>query len=67
LSDLDDSVGFWRVSHFEGDHTQSIVTYSAAIKLKTRVPGFIINLIIKSRLKQATTWVKEQAELISGS
>ncbi len=65
LSDLDDSVGYWRVTPSEVDAGKSLVTYSAAVKLKSRVPAFIINLIVKSRLKQATHWVKEQAELKS--
>jgi hypothetical protein len=63
LSDLDDSVGYWRVALSELNTEKSIVSYSAAVKLKPRVPAFIINLIVKSRLKQATHWVKEQAEL----
>ncbi len=62
-SDLDDSVGYWRVTTSEKHPGQSEVIYSAAIKLKSKVPGFIINLIVKSRLKQATLWVKEQAEI----
>jgi hypothetical protein len=63
LSDLDDSIGYWRVSAAEDDPAKSNVTYSAAIKLKAKIPEFIVNIIVKSRLKQATLWVKEQAEL----
>ena len=65
LSDLDDSVSYWRVTPSEVDAGKSLVTYSAAVKLKSKVPAFIINLILKFRLKQATHWVKEQAELRS--
>ena len=61
-SDLDDSVGYWRVIPVEDDPEQSIVMYSATLKLKSKVPGFIVGIIVKTRLKQATVWVKEQSE-----
>ena len=61
-SDLDDSVGYWRVIPVEDEPGQSIVIYSATLKLKAKVPGFIVGIIVKARLKQATVWVKEQSE-----
>jgi ribosome-associated toxin RatA of RatAB toxin-antitoxin module len=61
-SDLDDSVGYWRVTPHPDNAEESTVTYSASLKLKQKVPAFILRLIIKSRLKQATHWVKKQAE-----
>ena len=61
-SDLDDSVGYWRVMPLEDDPEHSLVIYSATLKLKSKVPGFIVGIIVKARLKQATVWVKEQSE-----
>lgn len=61
-SDLDDSVGFWRVSPVEGQPDQSIVEYSIDIKIKGWVPGFIRELLVDKGLKQATAWVKVQSE-----
>ena len=63
LSDLDDSVGYWRVSPLQENPEHSIVVYSASLKLKSKIPSFIIGFIVKARLKQATLWVREQAEL----
>ena len=63
LSDLDDSVGYWRVSLLEGNPEHSMVVYSASLKLKSKIPQFIVGFVVKARLKQATLWVKEQAEL----
>lgn len=61
-SDLDDSVGFWRVSTVEGNPNQAIVEYSIDIKLKGWVPGFVRDLLVDKGLKQATEWVKVQSE-----
>ena len=61
-SDLDDSVGFWRVTPVEGDATRSMVEYSVDIKIKGWVPDFIRELLVDKGLKQATNWVKVQSE-----
>lgn len=61
-SDLDDSVGFWRVTPVEGHPDQSIVEYSVDIKIKGWVPGFIREMLVDKGLKQATQWVKVQSE-----
>lgn len=61
-SDLDDSVGFWRVNTVEGNANQSIVEYSVDIALKGWVPGFIRTMLVDKGLRQATTWVKVQSE-----
>lgn len=66
-SDLDDSVGFWRVLPVADAAGMSDVIYSADLKLKQKVPSFVVSLIVKSRLKQATQWVKEQSEIRSGA
>lgn len=61
-SDLDDSVGFWRVMPIEGDPARSRVEYSVDIKLKGWVPGFVRGILVDNGVKQATTWVKVQSE-----
>lgn len=62
LSDLDDSVGYWQVIPDAVDPASSLVTYSATLKLKSKAPSFIVSIIVKARLKQATLWVREEAE-----
>ena len=61
-SDLDDSVGFWRVTPVEGDATRSMVEYSVDVKIKGWVPDFIREMLVDKGLKQATHWVKVQSE-----
>lgn len=64
-SDLDDSVGFWRVLPVTDKPQQSDVIYSADIRLK----GFFASLfevsLVDSSLKEATQWVKVQAEALA--
>jgi ribosome-associated toxin RatA of RatAB toxin-antitoxin module len=61
-SDLDDSVGFWRVTPVDGQPEQSTVEYSVDIAIKGWVPGFVRGLLVDNGLKAATTWVKVQSE-----
>ncbi len=61
-SDLDDSVGFWRVTPVEGAPDKAMVEYSVDIALKGFVPGFIRSILVDNGLKQATSWVKVQSE-----
>ena len=61
-SDLDDSVGFWRVNDVAGNPDQSVVEYSVDIAIKGWVPGFIRTMLVDKGLKQATSWVKVQSE-----
>jgi hypothetical protein len=61
-SDLDDSVGFWRVNAVDGNPNQSIVEYSVDIAIKGWVPGFVRDILVDKGLKQATSWVKVQSE-----
>lgn len=61
-SDLDDSVGFWRVTPYQGDATRSLVEYSVDVKIKGWVPDFIREMLVDKGLKQATHWVKVQSE-----
>lgn len=61
-SDLDDSVGFWRVNTVEGKPNESVVEYSVDIAIKGWVPGFIRKMLVDDGLKTATSWVKVQSE-----
>jgi ribosome-associated toxin RatA of RatAB toxin-antitoxin module len=61
-SDLDDSVGFWRVSPVEGAADKAQVEYSVDIAIKGWVPGFVRSILVDNGLKQATSWVKVQSE-----
>lgn len=61
-SDLDDSVGFWRVTEVAGQPKKAQVEYSVDIALKGYVPGFIRGILVDNGLKQATSWVKVQSE-----
>ena len=61
-SDLDDSVGMWRVTALPDDPSKSRVEYSVDIKVSGWVPGFVRDMLVKQGLKDATSWVKEQAE-----
>lgn len=61
-SDLDDSVGFWRVLPTENQSEFCDVIYSADIKLKGLMTTFFEGSIIENSLKEASQWVKKQAE-----
>lgn len=61
-SDLDDSVGFWRVTPVEGKPDVTQVEYSVDLRVKGWVPGFIKSLLVNKGLKEATQWVRVQAE-----
>jgi hypothetical protein len=63
-SDLDESVGFWRVDPVEGNPNQSLVYYSCEL----RIGGFLNLLkgfIIDEGLKEATQWVKKAAATVT--
>lgn len=61
-SDLDDSVGFWRVTSVGTDPVTTRVEYSADIRIKGWVPGVVADMIAKKGLTDATSWVKKQSE-----
>lgn len=66
-SDLDDSVGFWRVVPLPDKPGWSRVYYSVEVRLKGWVPGFIETMIAKKGLTQATEWVKRESEAAAGT
>jgi ribosome-associated toxin RatA of RatAB toxin-antitoxin module len=59
-SDLDDSVGMWRVTPDASGKTR--VEYSVDIQISGWVPGFIREMIVDRGIRDATTWVKVQSE-----
>lgn len=59
-SDLDDSVGYWRVTPLSA--TQSRLEYSVDIRFKGWIPGFAQDMISSKGLTSATAWVKKQSE-----
>jgi ribosome-associated toxin RatA of RatAB toxin-antitoxin module len=61
-SDLDDSVGFWRVTPLPDDPARSRVEYSVDIALKGWVPGFVRGILVDNGVKAATSWVKVHSE-----
>jgi len=63
-SDLDDSVGFWRVEALPERPGWSRVTYSVDVQVRGWVPGFIEDLMTKSGLTKATAWVKRESEKV---
>ncbi|MCB9796706.1 MAG: SRPBCC family protein [Alphaproteobacteria bacterium] len=61
-SDLDDSVGAWRVTALPDDPSKSRVEYSVDLMVSGWVPGFIRDMVVDQGLKDATGWVKVQSE-----
>ncbi|MBM4280707.1 MAG: hypothetical protein FJ137_08060 [Deltaproteobacteria bacterium] len=61
-SDLDDSVGFWRVTPVDGAPDRAQVEYSVDIAISKWVPGFVRGLLVDDGLRQSTAWVKMQSE-----
>ncbi len=62
-SDLDDTVGFWRITPVPGDLRQSDVTYSTEVRLKGWFARFFNRMLVNNTLRRASSWVKTQAEL----
>lgn len=62
LSDLDDSVGYWRVTSLTESPPLSRLEYSVDIRFKGYVPGFVQDMIAKKGLTDAAGWVKRESE-----
>lgn len=60
-SDLDDSVGFWRVTAGDADGT-AIVEYSADVKPMSWAPGFFAAIINDKALHAVPAWVRQYSE-----
>ena len=61
-SDLDDSVGMWRVTPLPDDPSKSRVEYSVDLQVSGWVPGFVREMLVDRGIRDATTWVKVQTE-----
>jgi hypothetical protein len=61
-SDLDDSVGYWRVTPLSASPPLSRLEYSVQILLKGWVPGFVADMIADKGLENAVMWVKRESE-----
>ncbi len=61
-SHVHDSVGFWKVVPLKEDSNRCDVYYSVQIKLSGWIPGFIKDYLVDKGIKEATSWVKIQAE-----
>ncbi|KAJ8608972.1 hypothetical protein CTAYLR_008965 [Chrysophaeum taylorii] len=61
-SDIDDVHGIWRVSPHPDKRDWSRVEYSADLRLKIGVPGFILDTLTKKALREACTWIKTESE-----
>jgi hypothetical protein len=65
LSDLDDSVGYWRVTALPAAANgvaRSRLEYSVDIRFTGWIPGFAQDMISKHGLTNAVTWVKQRSE-----
>ncbi|MFZ5480771.1 MAG: SRPBCC family protein [Myxococcota bacterium] len=62
LSDFDDSVGYWRVTPVSTTPPVTRVEYSVGILFKGYVPGFVADMVSEKGLRNATQWVRKQAE-----
>ncbi|MCB9793569.1 MAG: SRPBCC family protein [Alphaproteobacteria bacterium] len=62
LSDIDDSVGSWRVTALPDDPGKSRVEYSVEVAVSGWVPGFVREFVVDQGLKDATSWVRTQSE-----
>jgi hypothetical protein len=65
-SDLDDSVGFWRVEPVAGRPGYTRLFYSVEVKPLGWVPGPIEDYISDAGLTKATDWVKRESEAAAG-
>lgn len=61
-SDLDDSVGYWRVTPQASSPAVTRLEYSVDIRFTGYVPGFVAEMISKKGLTDATSWVKRESE-----
>lgn len=66
-SDLDDTVGFWRVEPVPHREGWSRVTYSVALQVRGWVPDFIEEMVTDSGLTKATVWVQRESEKKAGT
>lgn len=61
-SDIDDVHGIWRVTPHPHKRGWSRVEYSADLRVRVAVPGFILDTLTNKALKEACAWVKTESE-----
>ena len=66
-NDLTECVGRWHVSPVKDNPNQSTVEYSVNLQAKGLVLKIIRPILMKNGVKDATSWVKKQAELLASS
>ena len=66
-SDLDDSVGFWRVEALPERPGYSRVFYSVEVFPRGWIPGPIEDFVTDRGLTKATDWVKRESEAKAGT
>ena len=66
LSDLGDSVGYWFVKPHPDKPGWTRLYYSVELVVKKQMPEFIVDIATKKGLKEATAWVKREAEAVAG-
>ena len=64
-SDIDDSVGYWRVTPVVGQDNVSEVVYSADLRLSGLIASLFEESLIDSSLKDASIWVRREAESLT--
>lgn len=62
-SDFDDSVGAWYVEPHPSKEGWSRAWFSNDLKLRGKIPEFLMNFIKRQGLKDATAWVKKESEI----
>lgn len=66
-SDFDDCVGAWYVEAHPDKEGWSRAWFSSDLKLRAKIPSFLMSFIKKQGLKDATSWVQEQSERAAGN
>lgn len=61
-SDLDDSVGYWRLTPVSSSPPVTRLEYAVDIRFKGWIPGFVQSYISSKGLTSAVAWVKKQSE-----
>jgi len=61
-SDLDDSVGYWRLTPLSADPPLTRLEYAVDVRFKGWIPGFVQDFIANKGLSDAVSWVKKQSE-----
>ena len=61
-SDLEDSVGFWRVDPVPDEPGASVVTYSATVRWRGWLSSIFASAISSHGLESVTEWVRKESE-----